>query len=102
MLAVFVVKKIDDFIISDIHSINTPHKSNLYAPLLRLTKYQRGVYYVGIKIYNYLPLKIKQLSSNINHYKEELKILLQGSFYTVEEFHDWTSINDLYTMYYNS
>jgi hypothetical protein len=51
-LAVYVAKNIDDFITnSDIHSINTPHKSSLYPPLLRLTKYQKEVYYTGIKIY---------------------------------------------------
>jgi hypothetical protein len=49
-LAVYVDKNTDDFITnSDIHSINTRHKSSLYPPLLRLTKYQKGVYYTGIK-----------------------------------------------------
>jgi hypothetical protein len=49
-------------------------------------------------VYRYL--KIKQLSGNINHFKKALKkFLLQGSFYTMEEFLDWTSINDLYTLY---
>ena len=77
-LAVFVVKNIDDFTVtSDIHSINTHHKSNLHPPLLRLAKYQKGVYYVCIKIYNCLPLKIKKLSGNINHFKKELN----NSFY---------------------
>ena len=41
--ALSVIKNIDDFTItSDIHSINTHHKSNLHSPLLALTKYQRG------------------------------------------------------------
>ena len=103
-LSVFVVKNIDDFtIISDIHSINTCHKSILHPPLLRLTEYQKGVYYAGIKIYKCLPLKIKKLSGNINHFKKEFKkFLLQASFYTVDEFLDWTSINDLYTLYFSS
>jgi hypothetical protein len=74
-LAVYVAKNIDDFTTnSDIHSINTRHKSNLYPPLLRLTKYQKGVYYTGINIYNCMPLKIKELSGNINHFKKVLKI----------------------------
>jgi hypothetical protein len=77
-LAVYVTQNIDDFTTnSDIHSINTRHKSSLYPPLLRLTKYQKGVYYTGIKIYYYLPLKIKELSGNINHFKKALK----NSFY---------------------
>jgi hypothetical protein len=49
--AVYVAKNIDDFTTnSDIHSINTRHKSSLYPPLIRLTKYQKGVYYTDIKI----------------------------------------------------
>jgi len=41
-LAVYVAKNIDDFTInSDIHSINTRYKSNLYPPSLRLTKSQK-------------------------------------------------------------
>jgi len=100
-LAVYVAKNIDDFTInSDIHSINTRHKSRLYPPLLRLTKYQKGVYYTGIKIYNCLPLKIKELSGKIKHFKRSLKkFLLHGSFCTMEEFLDWTSINDLNILY---
>jgi len=101
LLAVYVAKNIVDFTInSDIHSINTRHKSSLYPPLLWLTKYQKGVYYTGIKIYNCLPLKIKELSGKIKHFKRSLKkFLLHGSFYTMEEFLDWTSINDLNTLY---
>jgi hypothetical protein len=54
----------------------------------------------GIKIYNCLPLKINELSDNIKHFKKLLKkFLLQGSFYTMEEFLDWTSISDVYTLY---
>jgi hypothetical protein len=43
-LAVYVAKNIDDFTTnSDVHSINTRHKSSLYTSLLRLTKYQEVV-----------------------------------------------------------
>jgi len=44
-LAVYVAKNIHDFTVnSDIHSINTRHKSSRYPPLLWLTKYQKWVY----------------------------------------------------------
>ena len=97
----YVAKNIDDFTInSDIHPINTWNKSNLYPPSLRLTKSQKGVHYAGIKIYNCLPLKIRELSGEINYFKKSLKtFLLHGSFYTMEEFLDWTSIHDLNTLY---
>jgi hypothetical protein len=70
-LAVFVAKNIDDFTTnSDIHTINTRHKSSLHPPLLRLTKYQKAVYYTGIKVYNCLLLKIKEISGNLKHFKK--------------------------------
>jgi len=76
-LAVYVSKNIKDFTTnSDIHSINTRYKSNLYPPLLRLTKYQKGVYYTGIKIYNCLPPKIRELTSKIIQFKKVLKKFL--------------------------
>jgi len=100
-LAVYVAKNIDDFTIkSDIHSINTRYKSNLHPPSLRLAKSQKGVYYAGIKIYNCLPLKIRELSGEIKYFNRSLKkFLLRGSFYTMEEFLNWAYIHDLNTMY---
>ena len=89
-LAVYVAKNIDDFTINlDIHSVNTQHKSSLHPSLLRLTKSQKGVYCTGIKIFNCLPPKIKELSGKIKHFKRSLKkFLLHGSFYTMEEYLD--------------
>jgi hypothetical protein len=85
---------------SDIHTKNTRNKSNLYVPQSRLTKYQKGAYFAGIKIFNHLPENIKKLSGDINKFKKELKkFLLLGSFYSIEEFFDWTSLRNLYTLY---
>jgi len=65
-LLLFVVQNIEEFTSnSEVHSINTHHKSDLYPPSIKLTKYQRGVYYSGIKIFNYLPQNIKNLSWNV-------------------------------------
>jgi len=59
-------------------------------------KYKKGVYYSGIKIFNYLPQNIKNLSWNVKKFKLTLKrFLLVGSFYTLEEYFDWTSRSDL-------
>jgi hypothetical protein len=56
-----------------IKHFNTIYIGTLGVPLLRLTKYQKWVCYTGIKIYNCLPLKIKKLSGNINHFKKVLR-----------------------------
>jgi hypothetical protein len=101
-LALFVVKNMEIFTPnSDIHTKNTRSKSNLFLPQTRLTKYQKGVYLAGIKIFNCLPENIKKLSDNTNKFKNELKkFLLLGSFYLVEEFYEWTSNRSLYATYF--
>ena len=96
-LLLFVVNNIDKSAInSDVHSINTRHRSDLHHPLTKLTKYKKGVYYSGIKIFNYLPQSIKKLSWNVKSFKLALKrFLLVGLFYTLDEYFDSTSRSDL-------
>jgi len=67
-LLLFVVKNIEEFISnSKVHSSNIRHTSDLYAPSIKLTKYQKAVYYSGIKIFNHLPQNIKNLSWNVKN-----------------------------------
>jgi len=41
-LLLFVVKNMDIFTInSEVHSINTTHRSDLHPPLIKLTKYKK-------------------------------------------------------------
>jgi hypothetical protein len=62
-LLVFVLKNIDEFTTnSDVHTINTRHKSDLHPPSMKLAKYQKGVYYSGIKVFNHLPQNFKKIS----------------------------------------
>jgi hypothetical protein len=100
-LVLFVAKNMDDFIInSDIHPHNTRSNTNLHPSLARLTKYQKGTYFSGIKFYNHLPTRIKQLSGDVNKFKLTLKKFLSpGSFYSIEQFLDWTTLSDLNAMH---
>jgi hypothetical protein len=100
-LGLFVAKNREDFIInSDIHPHNTRFNTNLHPSLARLTKYQKGAYYSGTKIYNCLPTRIKQLSGDVNKFKLALKKFLSaGSFYSIEEFLQWSTLGDLNAMY---
>ena len=67
---------------------------------MKITKYQKGAYYSGIKIYNCLPIMIKQLLGDLNKFKEALrKFLLVGSFYTIEEFLKWSTLSILRASY---
>ena len=43
---------------SEIHIINTRFSSDLHTPTVNLT-FQKGPFYFGIKVFNYLPTSIK-------------------------------------------
>ena len=69
-------------------NIDTRKRNNLYLPQANLTIYQRGAYYLRIKIFNNLPLEIKNVTGN---QKKKFKIALKKFlstylFYTVEEY----------------
>jgi hypothetical protein len=69
-LLLFVVKNVEEFTSSsEVHSINTHHRSDLNPPSIKLTKYQKGLYYSGIKIFIHLPQNIKNLSWNVKKKK---------------------------------
>ena len=87
-ILLFVTKNKDQFLfISQVHKINTRQTSNLYLPAANLATYQKGVYCSGIKIYNHLPVAIKDLSGDKNKFKLALKrYLLHNSFYSLEEY----------------
>ena len=52
-------------------NIDTRQRNNLYLPQTNLNIYQKGAYYSGIKIFNNLPLEIK----NVTGTKKSLKLL---------------------------
>jgi hypothetical protein len=72
-LLLFLVKNIDEFKSNfEVHSIHTLHRSDLFPPATKLTKYHKGVYYSGIKIFRHLPQSIKNLSWNVKKFKSAL------------------------------
>jgi len=89
-LLLFAVKNIEQFTSnSAVRSINTRHRLDLHPPPLKLTKYKKGVYYSGIKIFNHLSQNIKKLILECKKLKLALKrYLLMGSFYTLGAYFD--------------
>jgi hypothetical protein len=59
---------------------------DLYRPQVNLI-YQRGPYYFGIKLFNHLPLKIKELAYDIKQFRAALNAFLNPkSYYTLDEY----------------
>jgi hypothetical protein len=44
-------------------------QNNLYLPQANLTIYERGAYYLGIKIFNNLPREITNFADNLKEFK---------------------------------
>ena len=55
------------------HNLDTRQRNNLYLPQANLTIYQKGAYYSGIRIFNNLPLEIKNVAGKQT--KKKLKLL---------------------------
>jgi hypothetical protein len=92
-LLLFVVKNIDEFKSNfEVHSINTRHRSDLFPPTIKLSKYHKGVYYSGIKIFSHLLQSIKHLSWNV----KKFKLVLKSFFYWVDFTPRWISCLELY------
>ena len=73
-----------------IHNVRTRFKTNLHPPIANLTKFQKGVYYSGIKIFNNIPHNIKDLAIETKLFQNALKrFLLSNSFYNSEEYFNY-------------
>ena len=81
-LLMFVVQNKNLFLTnSKNHNLDTRQRNNLYLPQANLTIYQKEAYYLGIKIFNNLPLEIKNIAGNQKKFKIALK-----NFYTLTHF----------------
>jgi hypothetical protein len=69
------------------HNIWTRQSDNLHFPSSSLTIYQNGAYFTGIKIFNRLPLELKQLVGFPRKCKGALRgYLVSHCFYSLEKF----------------
>jgi hypothetical protein len=74
---------------TEIHQYATRQQSNFHQPPAYLTKYQMGICYLGIKVFNKLPPYIKGEFENIRKFKWRLKNFLhEKSFYSLQEYFD--------------
>jgi hypothetical protein len=87
-LMLFVVNSKNLFVLnSDEHIVSERHANNLHQPSSNFTVYQKGVYCMGIKVYNNLPSYIKDESYNPRKFKTYLLHFLHAHyFYSIEEY----------------
>jgi hypothetical protein len=57
---------------SDVHDYNTIHKRDLYLQFCNTERSKRGVINMGTKIFNGLPVEVKN-EMNLNVFKRKLK-----------------------------
>jgi hypothetical protein len=71
----------------EISNISTRSSISLHPPTSNLTKFQKGAYYSGRKIFNHLPTNIKCLTNEVKLFRPALKrVLYTNSFYSLEEY----------------
>jgi hypothetical protein len=71
---------------SEIHHIDTRQQANFHQPSVNLAKYQKEVYYLGVKVFNMLPSYIKTEFENPKEFKVVLqKFLYENFFYSLDE-----------------
>jgi len=90
-LSIFVIKNKHLFSTNyQIHSVHTRFKTNLHPTIANLTKFQKGVYYSGIKIFSNLPHNINDLANETKLFWNALKTFsLSNSFYNSEEYFNY-------------
>jgi hypothetical protein len=60
---------------SDICNINPRNNLNCFQVMTHLTVFHKSPAYAGVKIYNHLPVDIKDLAGDIKSFKKALKII---------------------------
>jgi hypothetical protein len=72
---------------SQIYHYATRQQSNFHQPIANQTKYQKGIGYLGVKVFNRLPSYIKKEFDNSKKFKHSLKdFLKEKSFYSLQEY----------------
>jgi len=86
-LLLFMIRNKNQFLVnSEIYHTDTRQHANFHHPSVNVAKYQKGVYYLGVKLFNMLPSYIKTEFDNPKKFKVVLqKILHENSFYSLDE-----------------
>jgi hypothetical protein len=94
----FVVDNVGSFQTNlTVHGLNTRNKTQLHRPIANLSRFQKGVSYAAVKIFNSLPSSISNLRNDKKQFKSALwRYLMTHCFYFINEFQNISrvAIND--------
>ena len=83
----FMINMNQFLVSSEKYHIDTRQHANFHQPSVNLTKYQKGVYHLGYKVFNMVPSYINMESDNPKKLKLILqKFLFENSFSTLDEY----------------
>jgi hypothetical protein len=88
-LLMFMTRNRSQFLVnSEIHQLNlTRQHANFHQPSVNVVKYKKGVYYLGVKVFNAFPSDIKTEFNNPKKFKVVLqKFVCEKSFYSLDEY----------------
>jgi len=72
------------------HKYKTRNNTNLHLPTVNITKYYKGPYISGLKVFNHLPRHIKSLANDMKSFKTSLnRFLYHHSLYSTEEYYEY-------------
>jgi hypothetical protein len=82
---------------SEIYHIDIRQQANFRQPSVNVTKYQKRMYYLGVKVFNMLPSYIKSESDNPKKFKVVLrKFLYENSIYSMDEYFELQKVKYLH------
>jgi VanZ family protein len=98
-LMLLVVSNKDFFIInSEKHNLSTRQSNNFHQLIANFTVYQKGLYCMGITVFNNFPPHIKDISHNPRKFEICLKYFLHTHyFYSIDEYFQYKAISNQYT-----
>jgi hypothetical protein len=75
---------------NEVNNHKTRCNNDLHHPWSNLSKFNKGAYISGVKVFNHLPQYIKAMSNDQKIFKATLKkFLCHHSFYSMEEYYEY-------------
>ena len=100
-LLLLVIRNKNEFLVnSGMYHTDTRQHANFHHPSVKVTKYQKGVYCLVVKVFNMLPSYIKAKFDNPKKFKVVLqKFLCENSFYSLDKYCELQKVKYLHMIW---